>query len=386
MDLYNRERKDYAKFFAEGNYNNRRLMFYSEKSGFYKYYENIIEKILENSDLVIAYVTSDPHDQVFAMKNNRIQPYYINKNLITFMMKLDCDMVVMTMPDLEKFHIKRSYIKKDIEYVYVFHYPLSTHIGLRTGALNHYDTIFLVGKFQVEEIRQTENIYGLPSKKLIECGYGVLEKMQEQYTSYLENRERYNDKTKILIAPSWQEDNILDSCLDELLSNILGKEYNIIVRPHPEYLKRYEKKMLDIVDKYKKYNEEQLKFELDFSSTESIYSADIIITDWSGIAYEFSFITKKPALFINTKPKINNPEYQKISVEPLEISLRERIGKSINPEQIHNVVATIEYLQANGCKYKEDIENIFHETISNFGSSGEISANYIIERMKKRSV
>ena len=53
-------------------------------------------------------------------------------------MKMDADMVVMTCPDLDNFHLKRSYVRKDIEYVYMFHYPLSTHMVLGSHALDHY--------------------------------------------------------------------------------------------------------------------------------------------------------------------------------------------------------------------------------------------------------
>ena len=69
-------------------------------------------------------------------------------------MKMDAHMVIMTMPDIENYHYKRSYVNKDTEYVYVFHYPLSTHMVLHTGALDHYDTILCVGDFQFAEIRK----------------------------------------------------------------------------------------------------------------------------------------------------------------------------------------------------------------------------------------
>ena len=90
-------------------------------------------------------------------------------------------MVVMTMPDLENYHIKRSYVRKDAEYVYMFHYPLSTHMVLHTGALDHYDTILCVGEFQFAERRKQEELYHLPQKKLVLCGYGQLEKLQDAY-------------------------------------------------------------------------------------------------------------------------------------------------------------------------------------------------------------
>lgn len=113
------EKTDYKRFFK---ITNKHLVFYSERSGFYKYFRGIIEYILTNTNLTIHYVTSDPKDQIFEMARtqDKIKPYYIgDRKLITLMMKMDADVVVMTMPDLENFHIKRSYIRKDIEYIFI---------------------------------------------------------------------------------------------------------------------------------------------------------------------------------------------------------------------------------------------------------------------------
>ena len=52
------------------------IMFYSEKNGFYKYFQNIIEYLLENTDVVINYVTSDPEDRVFQMASDRFRPLH----------------------------------------------------------------------------------------------------------------------------------------------------------------------------------------------------------------------------------------------------------------------------------------------------------------------
>ena len=109
-----REKEDYKRFFSIAN---KHLVFYSEKSGFYKYFENIIWYLLRHSNVIIHYVTSDPKDAIFekAKTESRLRPYYIGENrLITMMMKMDADIVVMTMTDLDNFHIKRSYVRKDV--------------------------------------------------------------------------------------------------------------------------------------------------------------------------------------------------------------------------------------------------------------------------------
>jgi len=376
-----REKADYKRFFSVAN---KHLVFYSEKSGFYKYFKDVMDYLLAKSNVIIHYVTSDPKDQIFeiAKEQPRIRPYYIGENrLITLMMKMDADIVVMTCPDLENYHLKRSYIRKDIEYIYMFHYPLSTHMVLHTGALDHYDTIFCVGEFQFDEIRAAEKVYKLPDKKLIAAGYGQLEQLHESYQA-MEPVKRENPK--ILIAPSWQPDNILDSCIDEMLKELLGKGFEVVVRPHPEYVKRFGPRMDAIVERHKGKEELGLKFELDFTSNNSIFDSDVLISDWSGTAYEFSFVTLKPSVFIDTKPKINNPEYVKLNIEPLEFTLRSQVGIQVAPDKLQGLSERIRELLENGAQYNEKILSIREKYIANFGQSGPVGGKYILKALKER--
>ena len=88
------------------------------------------------------------------------------------------------------------------------------------------------------------------------------------------------------------------------------------------------------VMQYDKYDGGDLTFELDFTKSDSIWNSDVVISDWSGTAYEFAFVTKKPAVFINTPMKVNNPEYEKLGIVPKEIELRDRIGIQLMPEAL----------------------------------------------------
>ena len=49
-------RKYYKELCHDGNLKKMKLMFYSEQSGFYKYFENIIEAILKKTDEPIYYI------------------------------------------------------------------------------------------------------------------------------------------------------------------------------------------------------------------------------------------------------------------------------------------------------------------------------------------
>lgn len=377
-----REKADYKRFFSVGG---KHIVFYSEKSGFWKYYKDIISKLIEWSNLSIHYVTNDMEDQVFQIAKGepRIKPYYIGpKKIIPLMMKMDADIVVMTTPDLENYHIKRSYIRKDIEYIYTPHDCMSVHMGFREGCFDHFDTIFCTGPQQIEEIRKMEEIYELPSKNLIECGYSLLDDMQKDWEKQKESKMKEKDgKTRILIAPSWNEDNILDSCINELLENLLQADRLITVRPHPEYIKRFGPRLNTLMDRWKNKIGDGLVFETNFSSNQSQYDADILITDWSGIAYEYSYTTGKPSLFINTKIKLLNPNWEKIGIVPLEISLRDQIGQSLNKNELIKINDVIKEMMATTDKWEKQIEEVRKKNIYNPGCSGSIAAEYILKRL-----
>lgn len=378
-----RERADYKRFFSVAN---KHLVFYSEGSGFYKYFQDVIEYILAHSNVIIHYVTSDPKDQIFALAETqpRIRPYYIGeKRLITLMMKVDADMVAMTMPDLDNFHIKRSYIRKDVEYVYIGHIGIgSSNLLLRQGALAHFDTIFCAGEQQMEELREEEQVYGLAPRNLIPCGYGLLDRVMAAYEAM---PKQEHEKPQILIAPSWQKDNILDVCIDPMLESLLCDRYHVILRPHPEYCKRYPQKITDLQRRYKSHLDKDLVLQLDFSSNETVFQSDVVITDWSSICYEFSFATKRPTLFVDTPMKVMNPEYQRLKTVPMDIRIRQEIGSSIKPEDAGMIEHKVSQLIKDKEKYEQQISRIVEHSLYNRGKSGAVGGQYILDALIKKS-
>jgi len=379
-----REKADYKRFFSVAN---KHLAFYSEASGFYKYYQAVIEYLLSHSNVIIHYITSDPKDQIFelAKEQPRLRPYYIGENrLITLFMKLDVDIMVMTMPDLENFHLKRSYVRKDIEYIYMFHSVLSGFRGARPGTLDHYDTLFTTGDFLDREMRMIEQMAGAPQKKLVPCGYGVLDNMAAAYEKVPKEK---NQPLRALIAPSHQPENILESCLIPLTSALLKNHYAVTIRPHPQYLRRFPHAFDQIKEECEQIFPEFVEFETDFSENASIYTADLLVTDWSQIGYEYALSTKKPVLFIDTPMKILNPqlaeEERASGEEPFDLQFRKIAGIALKPEDISEQADQAIQKLADG-NYAEAIEAVRREHVYHFGESGKYGAHYILQALKAR--
>lgn len=379
-----REKEDYKRFFSIAN---KHVVFYSEKSGFYKYFQDVIEYLLGHSNITIHYVTSDPKDQIFELAKSQphIKPYYIGeRKLITLMMKMDADMVVMTMPDLDNFHIKRSYVRKDVEYVYMFHWCTSTHMVIREHALDHFDTVFCPGPYQMEELRCSERMYRLPEKRLIETSYGVIEKLAAQYEAMAKEKD-INPLPQLLIAPSYQDGNIMDSCIDQILEVLLPLNIRIIVRPHPQYIRRSPQKLEAFQRKYRDcFCLEKFVFQTDFSSGETVYRSDIVLTDWSTIAYEFALTTLKPALFIETPMKVINPHYINYPMKPLDITLRGEIGIAIKGKEIPKLPEIVQEMLKKPTQWQSRILSIRQNIMPKLGKSGELGGKYIISQLMKR--
>ena len=375
-----KEKEDYKRFFKVVN---KHLVFYSESNGFYKYFKGIIEYLLEHTNITIHYITSDYNDNIFKMaeENNQIKAYYIDqKKLITLMMKMDADVVVMTMPDLENYHIKRSYIRKDIKYIFIPHGIDSINLTQRYKSINAYDIFFACGKYQRLEAEKTYELFNL-DRKIYNWGYSLLDDMIAEYEK---SKKSKKSKTKqILIAPSWQKNNICDLCLEELLDSLKKENnYEITVRPHPQEVRHMKEKFEALKEKYK--GNKNIVIQTDFSSNNTIFIADILITDWSSIGYEYAYTTKKPVIFIDTPMKIMNPNYKDIDVEPINIWSRDIIGKSLRTDQLNDINKVITDFLNNGDKYEKKINEMLHDSIYNLGNSAEKGANYIIECIQEQ--
>ena len=376
-----REKQDYKRFFSVAN---KHLVFYSESSGFYKYFQSVIEYLLEHSNVIIHYITSDPKDKIFDLAENypKIHPYYIGeKKLITLMMKMDADIVVMTMPDIENYHIKRSYVRDDIEYIYMFHGLYTGLTTLRAGALDHYDTLLMCSPGGETEIKAYNEKNGIQNQKMVPCGYGVIDEMANKY-ELMQKKE--NENRSVLVAPSWQNGNIIESCLHDLSEPLLNAGFKITVRPHPQYIRRFPQKLQKIVAECAKYPKDQFQFQLDFSSNESVYSTDVLVTDWSNIGYEYALATKKPVLFVNTPRKLINEKWTEEDAAKycVDQEVRNIVGRALEVATVRsNVLNVVEDMINNRGHWEETIDRVRYDRLYHFGESGKYGAKYILNQL-----
>ena len=356
----------------------REIAFYASQAQYISYYQGLLDELIERKKEIL-YLTSALEDPILDKKKKHLNSLFSKSFLPLIFPMLTPPVLVTTIPDIQQYQIKRSF--SGTNYIYVFHSLVSTHKMYRTGAFDYYDTIFCVGSHHLAEIRATEKVYNLPAKTLHEVGYYRLEKIHAEYQEYLAKKVDDDSRKLVLIATGWQDDNILDTCADGLIISLLKEGFEVVFRPHPMTIEKKPELLNALKGRFAK--EEHFQLDTETVSEKYLHAADVMICDWSGVALEYAYGTERPVLFIDLPPKVHNPEYEKIGIEPLEVRIRNEIGKSIKPEQASQAGEIVKNFIDQRDDYRERIIASRKENIYNFGSSSKIGADIIEDILKK---
>jgi hypothetical protein len=117
------------------------------------------------------------------------------------------------------------------------------------------------------------------------------------------------------------------------------------------------------------------RLQLDMCDIESLQSAQLMVTDWSGSGLEFVLGTERRVIFINTPPKITNREYQTFGYLPLEQRVRTELGQSLSLSQVEQLPKCIE--QSCEAVSVPAAQSFREQWVYNNGSSAEVAADYI---------
>lgn len=351
------------------------VVIYSERESYYSYFEGIIRVLTGKHKKNIVYITSDSNDPILTTKNPRIKSLYLNRLLPYYMLFVNCKVFIMTLSDLNNYHLKRSI--RPVHYVYLFHALVSTHMMYSEPAFDNYDTLLCPAKYHIKEIRLREKKSKLPTKTLIKAGYYRLERI---YINYKRKKPSRKKQKTILVAPSWGDNNLLKICGIQLVNILLKSGYKVIVRPHPETIRQSPLLIKTLKTSFSK--NKLFTLETSVATDDSLINADLLITDLSGIVLEYAFGTERPVLFVDVPFKTKNKNYKKLGIEPFEINIRNKIGLVISPKKIDNINQKASLLIKNKNKYKKRIRKIRSENIFEFGKSSEIGAGCIIKLLK----
>lgn len=306
----------------------RTVVVYAEDTFTHIQLKGYLNALWDNHGISYQYITSDPDDPLLATPPPGATTWFIKDQLPRLMGSLECGIFLTTMPDLGQFHVPRP---KSGKTVYAFHSLNSTHTAYRTGAFDNYDQFFCTGPHHVEELSR---LRGDPLPELSEVGYYKLDLIRCEHEKWVADG-RVDDDV-VLLAPSWGRENLLEVHGSEIVSSLLGADFRVIVRPHPQFFHSLYPEGAGVIEALQAEfgTNESVQFELNIDSQDSFHRSALMISDWSGAAYEYALGTLRPVLFIDTPQKIFNPSWDEIGLPSFEESMREEVGIILRGDSI----------------------------------------------------
>ena len=356
----------------------RRIVVYSEGRAYWPHLSEIVHALLGVVDTPVLYVSSDPDDPGMTLAHPKLRCFLTDTASLRDWLfeNLDADIAVMTMPDLDQFQVRRS--RYSVHYMYVQHSVVSLHMIYRQHAFSAFDSLCCSGPHHVAEATALEQKYATPAKNLIEHGYGRLDQIIRAADGNLteKNDREEGRRARILIAPSWGPQGIIEAGCADLIDVLLAHAFDVTLRPHPQTYRLAADKLSEISSRYGDHP--KFTLERDVSGYETLFSADVMISDWSGAAIDFAFGRLGPVIFMDLPKKVNNPNYEELSIEPFEVSIRDKIGVVVRPDEIEKIVAHVEAMTANSSEMRNSLKKLRTEYVYNIGESGRVAAREIL--------
>ena len=360
---------------------NASIVIFNEGKTYWNTFKPIVEKLIEKNQQ-FTYYTMDIEDPCLKIANRLMDNRYIGDGNFAYSKigNLNANVVLSTTPNIgtKGYPIPRSTKIKKL--VHVFH-GFDDLAFLHRGSLDHYDSVLLMGEFEIPIIRKLEQMRKLPSKELVPGGLPYMDELlkkaeQPNYTDLRVSKKGFqkNSDITVLLAPSYGEKGFLHCYGIEFIEKLAKQNFNLILRPHPQSYK-FEKKLLNTAqEELKKYN--NIEWDYNPDGTQSFQKADIMISDTSGVRLDFAFVYQKPFI---TMP-ISFEGLQDFEIVDLGGSWTEEAVKEIGYTLSENEIQKLDEIIKNVLKEKTD-ETIlaFREKhIYNLGNSGEVIADYLI--------
>tara|TARA_B100000900_G_scaffold415936_1_gene447966 strand:+ start:659 stop:1798 length:1140 start_codon:yes stop_codon:yes gene_type:complete len=353
------------------------LIIFSEGIQYQKIYSEIV-KILSTKKIKILYVTLDSNEKL-NLENITILNFGKSVFRLILYHMLKGKILLTTTPDIGNNEIPIT--KKVKDYFYIFHSAASAHKLYNKNAFDNFNVIMVNGDYQIDELKKIEIFNNSQKKRYLKTGYIYFDYLNKNKLIDASNLEPEN----ILFAPSWNKNknNLTTTLGDRLIENLLKSNLKVIFRPHPEQVKRENKKINSILNTFK--NNKNFIFDTSNSNLKSLTRSKLLITDNSAIAIEFNLIFQKPVIYINHEDKINNQDHKLLNVKNLELEVKKKFGYAIEYENnnFENIKDLINNAELDFIKKKNELNEFLKKNFYNYGNVAEVASQQIIDHLSK---
>lgn len=353
----------------------RSFVIYNEGKQYCNVFKSIVEEF-ENRKIALTYLTSAENDPVLSEGYQHVAASYIGTGNKAFasLNFLEADICLMTTPSIEVYQLKRS--KGVKHYSHILH-DTGDATFYKLFGIDWFDSILLSGEYQKADIRELERIRQTPEKKLEVVGCTYLDVLLEKKSRLVPEE---NPPFTVLVSPSWGPGSLLTFFGEKLLEPLSKTGWRIIVRPHPQS----RQSEAEVLNRLETAYGGSMNFEWDYSpeNLSSLSKADIMLSDFSGIIFDYVFLFEKPVLYSNTHFDMEMYDASDIDRTPWKFAVLETFGMELKDEDLPDIKSVIEKAIENR-DISAGIKKAKETAWEHIGESGRRVVDFLIEEQQK---
>jgi len=344
-----------------------------------KRYWNIFEPVcreMDRREQDVVYMTASPDDPVLKCPYTHTKGQFIGEGNKAFakLNFLNAGIVLSTTPGLDVYQWKRS---KEVDYYVHIPHAASDITMYRMFGIDHYDAVLLSGGYQKEQIRALEKLRDLPEKELELIGIPYMDEMKKRLTEAGPVPEH---PATVLLAPSWGPEAILTKYGEKLIQPLLDTGFHVIIRPHPQSFIS-EKALIDRL--MKQFPEgEQLEWNRDNDNFEVLRRSDIMISDFSGVIFDYTLIYDKPVIYTDAQIDVSLYDAWWLKEDLWTTKILPEIGYQLKEEDVASLKAVIEEC-LNDNRYSEGRDRARREAWVYEGEGASRTVDYLLAKQKE---
>ena len=344
-----------------------------------KRYWNVFGPICREFDkrgISAVYMTASEDDPALKEQFDHVKCQFIGSGNKAFakLNLLNADILLATTPGLEVYQWKRS---KDVKfYAHILHMASDATL-YRMFGLDYFDALLLSGEYQIAPARKLEELRNLPAKELEVVGQPYMDGLLARLKGA--DEQQNSDGVTVLLAPSWGKSSILNRFGSKAIQALLDTGYHVVVRPHPQSYTS-EKELLDRLMK-EFPDSERLEWNQDNDNFEILRRSDIMISDFSGVMFDFALVFNKPVIYADTSFDTAPYDACWLDEETWTFSTLPKIGVQLTEDNLGQIKDVIDVCLTE-TRYAEGRQNARDEAWAHIGESAVRTVDYLV---KKRS-
>lgn len=353
------------------------FVIYSDSKRYYNIFAPICDAF-EERKLPLIYYTQSPDDPLLDKGYQYVICEFIGEGNrgIARMNLLQADVCLSTTPGLNVLQWKKS---RDVGcYVHIPH-AVSDFSTYRMFGLDHYDAVLINGENQKRFIRKVEDYWKIQEKELVMTGSVYMDEAAKHLADLKEHRCDIDHPT-ILVAASWGENTLLKRYGSKLLKPLVETGFSIIVRPHPQsYVSEVD--MLEALQKEFPPSD-QLEWNRDVDNLAVLNRADLMISDFSGVIYDYTFLFGRPVFYADIDFDKSVYDADWFDEEPWDTKVLPEMGRKLEEREFADIKDIIlEALQDQ--KIADGIGKVKEDCWKNRGGALEATVDYLIKKQKE---